>query len=201
MDHVRYLVMIDPGHGGNDPGVRFSDKVLEKDITLALAKRLRGELQNRGVSAVLAREADVSLSNDQRATAANGQRVALFVTLHAGGLGSGVRVYATVMPKAEPVEGPFIPWQRAQETYRERSMLLARAVANEVNGKKIPARMLSAPIPPLHAIAAAAIALEVAPPSVGSAPEELDKAAYQQAIVVATANAIMNTRNKLEEMR
>ncbi|HUR36522.1 MAG TPA: N-acetylmuramoyl-L-alanine amidase [Terriglobales bacterium] len=200
-DSVRYVVMIDPGHGGNDPGVRFSDKVVEKDITLALAKRLRTELQNRGVPALLAREADATLSNDQRASAANAQRAALFVTLHAGGLGSGVRVYATVMPKAEPVEGPFVPWQRAQESYRERSILLARAVANEISGKKVPARMFSAPVPPLHAVAAPAIAVEVAPPSVGAPVEDFGKAAYQQAIVVAIANAIVNTRSKLEQMR
>ncbi len=200
-DSVRYVVIIDAGHGGTDPGVKFSDRVIEKDITLALAKRLRTELQNRGVPALLAREGDQTLSYDQRAITANGQRAAVYVTLHAGGLGSGVRVYATVMPQADTVEGPFVPWQRAQETYRERSQFLARVVANEVRAKKIPARMLNAAIPPLHAIAAPAIAIEVAPPKVGAAVEEFDKVAYQVAIVGAVATAIVNSRNKLGEMR
>lgn len=200
-DNVHYFVMIDPGHGGSDPGVKFSDKVIEKDITLALAKRLRTELQNRGVPAVLSHESDATMTHDQRAIASNGQRASLFVTLHAGSLGSGVRIYATVMPKTEPVQGPFTPWQRAQETYRERSNLLARAIANEVNGKKIPARMLNAAIPPLQAISAPAIAIELAPPTAGAAVDELEKTAYQQSIVTAAATAIVNTRNKLEEMR
>lgn len=200
-DNVRYFVMIDPGHGGSDPGVKFSDKVIEKDITLALGKRLRAELQNRGVPAVLVRDSDATISNDQRAVAANGQRASLYVSLHAGSMGSGVRVYATVMPKAEPVQGPFVPWNRAQESYRERSNLLARTVASEVNGKKLPARMLNVALPPLHAISAPAIAIEVGPPSAGAPVEELEKAAYQQAVAVAAASAIVNTRNKLEEMR
>lgn len=200
-DTVRYFVMIDAGHGGSDPGVKFSDKLVEKEITLALARRLRTELQNRGIPAVLAREGDQTLSLDQRATAANGLRTALYVTLHAGGLGSGVRVYATVMPTVDRLEGPFIPWQRAHETYRERSQFLARVVANEVRAKKIPARMLNAAVRPLHTIAATAIAIEVAPPKVGAAVEELDKAAYQMSIAAAVATAIANTRNKLEQMR
>ncbi len=200
-DQVRYFVMIDAGHGGTDPGVKFSDKVIEKDITLALAKRLRTELQNRGVPAVLVREGDQTLSYDQRATAANGQRAAIYVTLHAGGLGNGVRVYATVMPRAEAVYGPFIPWQRAQENHQERSQFLARAVANEVRGKKIPARMLNAATPPLQSIGATAIAIEVAPPKVGAAVEEFDKAPYQVAIMGAVATAIVNARGKLEQLR
>lgn len=200
-DNVRYVVVIDPAHGGNDPGVRFNEKVLEKDVTLAYAKQLRSELQNRGIPAVLARESDTPLTHDQRSVIANAQRAALFVSLHAGQLGSGVRVYATVMPAAEPALGPFIPWERAQEPYGERSRLLARAVAGEMNARKVPARMLSAPIPPLNAIAAPAIAIEVAPPSADAPPEDLEKAAYRQSIVAAAATAIANARGKLEEMR
>lgn len=200
-DHVRYFVLIDAGHGGADPGVKFSERVIEKDVTLTLAKRLRTELQNRGIPALLAREGDQTLSYDQRAISANGQRAAIFVTLHAGGLGSGVRVYAPVMPHTESPPGPFIPWNRAQKTYQERSQFLARAVANEVRAKKIPARMLSAAIPPLHVIAAPAIAIEVAPPKIGAAVEEYDRPAYQVAIVGAVAAAIANSRKQLEQMR
>ena len=51
---VNFFVMIDAGHGGTETGTRFSDKLSEKEITLLLARRLRTELQNRGMNAVLA---------------------------------------------------------------------------------------------------------------------------------------------------
>jgi len=200
-DSVRYFVMIDPGHGGTDPGVRFSDKVVEKDITLALARRLRAELQNRGIPAVLVRDSDATLSNDQRVVAANGQRAALYISLHAGGLGSGVRVYAPVLTKNDETLGAFVPWDRVQEIYRERSVLLSRAVAHEVGTRKIPARSFALPLPAMRAVAAPAIAIEVARPTADAPLEDFDRAAYQQAIAIATANAIVNTRDRMEEPR
>ncbi|HUQ50403.1 MAG TPA: N-acetylmuramoyl-L-alanine amidase [Terriglobales bacterium] len=198
---IRYFVMIDPGHGGSDPGVKFSEKLNEKEITLALARRLRNELQGRGIPTVLLRDGDSTISYDQRAVATNGQRAALYIGLHAGGLGSGVRVYAEMMPDAEAVEGPFVPWDRAQESYRERSLLLSRVVMNEMSSKKISARTMRAPVPPLNAIAAPAIAVEVAPPALTAGADGLNKAAYQHTVIAALVNAIVNSRNKLEQMR
>src|SRR5262245_12095453 len=42
-----FLVMIDPSHGGNDKGASFGGKLVEKDITLRLARELRKELEER----------------------------------------------------------------------------------------------------------------------------------------------------------
>src|SRR3954469_23920955 len=71
---VPFFVMIDASHGGDDPGARFSDKLLEKDITLAIARKLRIELHNHGISAVLLRDSDANISYDQRAVVTNAQR-------------------------------------------------------------------------------------------------------------------------------
>src|SRR5271166_1987325 len=52
------LVMIDPGHGGYDPGTQSSSGILEKDLALSIARRLAYALKARGVRAQLTRDSD-----------------------------------------------------------------------------------------------------------------------------------------------
>src|SRR4051794_502930 len=79
-----FFVMIDPSHGGNDKGATFGGKLMEKDITLRLARELRKELEERGIAARLLRESDIDLGLDRRAEITNEQRAGLYVALHAG---------------------------------------------------------------------------------------------------------------------
>jgi len=58
-------VLIDAGHGGIDGGTSFED-VLEKDINLAVGKKLLANLQQKGISAVLNRSSDYALSEENR---------------------------------------------------------------------------------------------------------------------------------------
>ncbi len=58
-------VVIDPGHGGVDPGAVGKNKVLEKDINLAVAKRLKEYIQQGGGKVVMLREEDIDLSSPQ----------------------------------------------------------------------------------------------------------------------------------------
>ncbi len=55
-------VVIDPGHGGNDPGKVSSDGVLEKDVNLQIAFCLKAELEERGYNTVMLRETDTNLA-------------------------------------------------------------------------------------------------------------------------------------------
>ena len=76
-------IVIDPGHGGKDPGCRSHGKYLEKDITLALAKRLASRLKKEiGCEVVLTRDKDVFLSLEQRTAIANMRKADLFISLH-----------------------------------------------------------------------------------------------------------------------
>jgi len=78
-------VAIDPGHGGEDAGVKVDESV-EKDLTLALARQLKWEIERRlPVRVVLTRERDVPLTVEQRAQAANRARADLVVSLHFDG--------------------------------------------------------------------------------------------------------------------
>ena len=80
----RPIVVIDAGHGGRDPGARsVSGEVVEKDLTLALARELRDDLVKRGrVRVAMTRDADRYLTLDDRAAVARRLNAGLFVSLH-----------------------------------------------------------------------------------------------------------------------
>ena len=80
----RPIVLIDPGHGGRDPGATgVSRTVTEKQLTLIMATELADLLEKRGrVRVALAREDDTYLTLDQRAAIARRIGASLFVSLH-----------------------------------------------------------------------------------------------------------------------
>lgn len=78
-----YRIVIDPGHGGHDPGaVNATLGVNEKDTTLDVAKRLRGFLGEYGYRVFLTRDDDRFLTLDERAALANRVHADLFISLH-----------------------------------------------------------------------------------------------------------------------
>ena len=80
----RPIVVIDAGHGGRDPGARsVSGEVVEKDLTLALARELRDVLVERGrVRVAMSRDKDHYLTLEDRADVARRLGAAMFVSLH-----------------------------------------------------------------------------------------------------------------------
>src|SRR5271154_1191208 len=77
-----FLVMIDPGHGGYDPGTQSSAGVMEKDLALQIATRLKTALEARGIRAELTRSSDVFISLADRTRIANSAGADLFVSIH-----------------------------------------------------------------------------------------------------------------------
>ncbi len=77
-------IVIDPGHGGSDPGAPGAIKgVWEKDIVLKLATTLAQELRDRmHCTVVLTRSTDKKLTLEERTAIANTQRADLFISLH-----------------------------------------------------------------------------------------------------------------------
>jgi N-acetylmuramoyl-L-alanine amidase len=76
-------VVLDPGHGGHDTGAIGPGGLLEKDLTLAVARRLGAILQDElGVKVVLTRTRDEFLPLQQRTAIANRQKADLFVSIH-----------------------------------------------------------------------------------------------------------------------
>jgi len=78
----RFLVMIDPGHGGYDPGTQSSAGAMEKDLALRIAARLKAALEARGIRAELTRSSDVFISLAERTRIANRAAADLFVSIH-----------------------------------------------------------------------------------------------------------------------
>ena len=81
IEHAK--IVIDPGHGGDDPGavVTFSEKH-EADHTLTTALLLKKELENLGATVILTRESDKSVSLENRAQLSNREKANAFISLH-----------------------------------------------------------------------------------------------------------------------
>lgn len=87
------LVVLDPGHGGKDPGKVGADEELEKDINLAISLKVREKLEEDGMEVVMTREEDVMLSDgdadnkkledlNSRIDIINEQQPAIAVSIH-----------------------------------------------------------------------------------------------------------------------
>ena len=96
----KHTVLIDPGHGGNDKGTQSKDgKVLEKDVSLILSKRIANKLsQQEDVQVIISRTDDKYVSLADRAIFANSQNVDLLISVHlnaesGGNTANGVETY------------------------------------------------------------------------------------------------------------
>lgn len=82
----RRLVVVDAGHGGPDVGMHGPigqrTTLYEKDITLAVAKRLARELQARGVDVLMTRTTDTLIALGDRGKIANAAKGDLFISIH-----------------------------------------------------------------------------------------------------------------------
>ena len=90
----RHGVVIDPGHGGVDPGNPgryFPSRLVEKDITLAIARLLRAELSRRAIAATLTRSTDTLIDLTDRGALCKAA-CDLFVSIHVNAMPDGRRV-------------------------------------------------------------------------------------------------------------
>lgn len=168
-------VVIDPGHGGSDKGSRSASGLEEKQITLAVARRLEAVLESRlGLRVILTREGDVDVAIDRRAAIANNNKADVFISLHVNGspnaalrgwqvqsldpaqynttavTGSGDDPDQTV-----PVVGGglrtigAVPWRLAQIPHASRSASLSNLLAAKFGEGGLaaqPVRVLQAPL-------------------------------------------------------
>ena len=76
-------IVIDPGHGGKDKGAISPNGLYEKDIVLAIAKKLKKSLESTaGCEVILTRSDDRFLSLEERTAIANAQKADLFISIH-----------------------------------------------------------------------------------------------------------------------
>jgi len=192
-----YFAVVDASHGGAERGAALSDQIAEKDVTLAFARRLRQELEARDLPSLLLRDGDVTLTLDQRASAANASGAAIYIALHATSQGPGVRLYTSLIPPAGQDHGAFLDWDSAQNKFLAASSAAAGGVAAELRNQQISVRTLVAPLRPLNNLTRAAIAIEVGPP--GSDITQLNSGSYQGLIASAVALGVSDIRSQLQD--
>lgn len=146
------LVVLDPGHGGEDHGARGPGGELEKDIVLAVARMTGARLQAAGIEARLTREGDENLSLQDRTALANRLRADVFVSIHANASTArgarGAETYfmsadasdpvaaqaaATENLEASPDTVQLILWDLAHVANLSASSRLARAIQGRLN--------------------------------------------------------------------
>jgi N-acetylmuramoyl-L-alanine amidase len=182
------IVVLDPAHGGTDPGARGTGGIRESEIVLEFAAQIRTALESMGFQVMQTRQGNENPSFDDRSAIANAQRGAIFVTLHVAstGLPGTARVYVmTDLPAANDSTG-LIPWERAQAPF----LPLSRRFGDLVQGflaqrfKGSPDTAQGAAVRQLRTTAAPAIAVEVSSVSVDDRGE-LDRMAPGVADAIA----------------
>jgi N-acetylmuramoyl-L-alanine amidase len=194
----RFLVIVDPAHGGDDVGAAITPQLPEKDVVLALARRVQKELQAKGIAASLLRNGDYAIGLDQRATSINAARPALYLVLHAANTGKGVHVFTEMLPPEGLSPGTFLPWETAQAAYADLSGSVAGSISAELENRKLPNATLPAPLRPMNNVAAPAVAVEIAPP--GVSVDEIASLSYQTQVAQAIAAGVAAVRQKLPEV-
>lgn len=110
-------IVIDPGHGGTDPGAIGSTGLQEKAVVLDISKRVATQLQAMGAEVILTRSDDTSVSLPERVRAASNARADAFISIHANASRSGgptgtETLYANTAPMskvlAEHVQGALV---------------------------------------------------------------------------------------------
>jgi N-acetylmuramoyl-L-alanine amidase len=195
----RNLIVLDPAHGGPNIGTQISDHLLEKDVTLAMAVRLRALLAARGFTVVLTRGNDTALSTDQRAELANRTHAVACLVLHATASGTGVHI-DTALPAAAPTTpGAPLRWDDAQAAYLTQSQRLADQIGAAMNRSQVPLVSGHAALRPLDNLMCPAVSIELAPLALdGSDPIPVTNPSYQQHVDAAIAGALIFWRNQAQ---
>jgi N-acetylmuramoyl-L-alanine amidase len=216
-------VMIDPGHGGRDPGATGPSGSVEKDVTLAFARELSRVLRREGFYVFMTRSSDSYVPLKRRAELSNLAAADILVSLQAdawysrSAAGFRVAYHAPTAARWRPrgrsrgaglkyVEGTEtarnesgLEWDHVQDAFRDESRKLARAVHDrmadelDVADRGVAARTLSV----LSGCAMPAIMIETGFISNGRDEERLDDERFREDAARAIARGIAAYRRSL----
>ncbi len=153
------VVVIDPGHGGENSGATGPTGLMEKAVNLEIALKAKQVLEEKGLKVILTRNRDIDLSLRSRTEIANSVGAGLFVSIHCNGhrrpTASGLEVYFHSLPSDEygeamaatenmeissssrgygdPDDIEFILWDVAQAEFIAQSSHLAQLVNQELS--------------------------------------------------------------------
>lgn len=215
-------IVVDPGHGGKEVGAVGPGGLLEKDITLAISRRLAASLAARvGTRVILTREDDTVVSLDQRTALANQYEADLFLSVHvnaaAGKDAKGSETYflsleasdelARHAAELENASAPapdsdlkLILWDLAQQAYLDESSQFAQAIQEELNAATGVGNrgVKQAPFKVLVGATMPAVLVEVAFISNAEEEAKLKGEKFQSMIVEAIVKAVQKYKSDYE---
>ena len=219
-------IVIDPGHGGDDVGVRGAGGLEEKQLTLDVARRVRSLIESRlGLRVILTREDDKLVTLDERAATANNNKASLLVSLHANGAPSATPAGAEVFydrldregeaakqaAEAQAITLPtigggtrrieIIPWDLAQAAHIESSDVLAGVLEEELR-RVIPMSARPRQQAPMRLLSAAnmpAALVEMAYLTNGKQEKDAATDAFKNNVAQAVVNAIARFRSLTDD--
>ena len=150
-------IAIDPGHGGDDAGARSAEGAVEKDLTLAAARRLKTAIESRlGIRVLLTRDDDRDVPLDRRTAVANNNKADVFISLHANGSvrssATGATIYVAAFDDRQQApmalarervavfgggvrDIEVVPWDLAQIRYISQSAELGRLLKEHLHDR------------------------------------------------------------------
>ena len=218
-------IVIDPGHGGDDTGVRGGRGTLEKEVTLTIARRLKAMIESRlGLRVFMTREDDRAMSLDERTAYANSQKADLFLSVHANAAVrpamEGAEIYYLGLDAANAAarrlaesSGDVLPalgggtrsidlilWESAQSRFVEQSSMLAALVEEALRPrvKMSPRAIQAAPFRVLVGANMPAVLVEVGYLTNAGQESALASGAFQDQIAQAMFDAIVQFRTRIE---
>jgi N-acetylmuramoyl-L-alanine amidase len=217
-------IVIDPGHGGDEAGARGAAGILEKDVTLAIARRLRTMIESRlGLRVFLTRDDDRAMTLDDRAAYANSQRADVFISIHANaGLRTTLKGAEVYYLNAEEVETgdqspaqssivisapgaaarsvDLVRWEAAQLKHLRQSASLAGNVEQALRARiEMSARPVQeAPFRVLVGASMPAVLVEVGYLSNTEQEQALTSPNYQDQVALALFDGIVQYRQQVE---
>jgi N-acetylmuramoyl-L-alanine amidase len=213
-------VAIDAGHGGDDHGVVGPGGAKEKDLTLAVARRLKTAVETRlGYRVLLTRDDDRNVPIDERAATANHNKADLFISLHANaalrsGTTGGMILYAAFDRGIEDAaraslgterlptfaggtrDIELVLWDLAQIRHVDRSAAFARILEQQLRGRVglAPRAVTRAPLRVLESANMPAVVVEMGYLTNVDQERQLTGNEVQTTIVQAIVDAIVRFR-------
>ena len=212
-------IAIDPGHGGTDEGVKGTGGTKEKDLTLAIARRIKAAVEARlGIRVLLTRDNDRDVPLDDRTAVANNNKADLFISLHANAsLRSatvGAMIYYAAFESAAvsralagvdrvPTynggvrEIELVTWDQAQTRHLEQSTAFATILEERLRDRvMLGSRPIDrAPLGLLESANMPAVLVEMGFLTNADQEKQLASSDFQTALVQAITEAIIRFRD------
>lgn len=219
-------IVLDPGHGGDDSGVRGAAGILEKDVVLAVARRAKGAIEGRlGIRVLLTRDEDTKSDADTRAAVANNNKADLFISLHANGSprasAQGALIYYLTLDRfgeearrqsqadreVLPVYGggtrefALLDWELAQAAHVQESAAFAGLIEQKLRASAdvSTVSVQKAPMRGLTAANMPAVLIEMGYLSNPAEEKALASAEFQSGVAQAITEAVIAFRDYLDQ--